>query len=181
MDKLEYLQNLETACGKAASYFDEINSKNGPPIGVIGFDDYPAKGQFTYFSYGLHMVRKPEWKFGRPEYFITIDNDNRLFAVFFGYLISAFAWEKVMGWNTLIGVGDNDAVEGYPYRRIALGPPMYLGWESYAIEGDDLPIHLGMAYLISDGDFEEAAETGFGYLAQKSKESQDYWRTIQRR
>lgn len=172
---------LEANCGKAASYFNEVESNDGPPIAIIGFDDYPQKGEFTYFSYGLHMVKKPEWKFGRPEYFITLDNGDRQFSMLFGYLISAFAWEKVMGWNTLIGVGDEDAVEGFPYRRVALGPPMYLNWGSYALDGDDLPINLGMAYLITDADFEKAAKAGFGYLSQKSDENHDYWRTIQSR
>lgn len=181
MDKREYLSKLEAACGKEASYFNEIDSDDGPPIAIIGFDDYPQQGEFTYFSYGLHMVKKPEWKFGRPEYFVTVDNSNREFALFFAYLISVFAWKKIMGWNTLIGAGDEDAIDGYPYRRIALGPPMYLDWESYAIEGDDLPINIGMAYFISDFDFEKAAATGFGYLAQKSDENYDYWRTIQSR
>ena len=181
MEKSDYLAILQERCGRTASYFHQVKAEEGPPIAVIGFDDYPRTGDHTYFSYGLHRVERPEWLRGRPEYFITIDNSDRLFAAFFAYLISAFAWEKVMGWNTLIGAGEEDAVEGYPYRRIALGPPMYLGWEHYSTSDDDLPINWGMGYFISDDDFAAAAENGFGYLDQKSKSDYNYWRRIQRR
>lgn len=179
MNKKTYLDILEKRCGQVASYFNEIKADNGPPISIIGFDDYPRSGNYTYFSYGLHKVGRPEWKYGRPEYYICINIGNREFAMFFAYLISAFAWEKVMGWNTLIGAGESDAVAGYPYRRIALGPPMYLEWSDYKIVGDELPIHLGMGYYISDVDFTVAAEMGFCFLDMKTKEIYDYWRRIQ--
>ncbi len=181
MKKTDYLAVLEELCAKQASYFYEIKADDGPPIALIGFDDYPRPGDHTYFSYGLHRVKRPEWTHGRPEYFIVIDNKDRLFAAFFGYLLSAFAWQKVMGWNTLIGAGENDAVDGYPYRRLALGPPMYLGWESYFTEDDDLPIYWGMGYFISDLDFEAAAQAGSVYLDQKSKSDYNYWRRLVRR
>lgn len=179
MNSKEYLRELEVCCGSEAGYFNQMKAEGGPEIGIVGFDNYPVKGHFTYFTHGLHLLNKPEWIAGRPEYFITIDQPDRSFAMFFGYLISAFAFEKIMGWNTLIGVGDSDAVEGYPYRRVALGPPCYLGWRDYRFETTDgLPIHLGMGYFISDGDFEKAAQTGFGYLQQKLDEDQDYWRKL---
>ena len=148
-------------------------------IGVVGFDDYPKKGHYTYFSYGLHLLGKPEWIAGRPEYFISIDNGDRGFPLFFAYLLSAFAPEKVMGWNTLIGAGDQDAVDGHPYRRIALGPPEYLPWKNHCIEeAGHLPIHLGMAYFVSDDDFVEASKVGIFYLQQKLHDAPDYWRKI---
>jgi len=151
-------------------------------IGIAGFDDYPQAGHFTYFSHGLHLLGKPEWARGRPEYFISIDQPDRGFAMFFAWLLSAFASEKVMSWNTLIGAGEDDAVEGYPYRRIALGPPAYLDWESYRLdEPGQLPIHLGMGYFISDGDFETARASGFGFLMEKMEEDPDYWRRIKLR
>jgi hypothetical protein len=179
MHRREFVEELQRRCGKPPDYFDQMDSEEGPMIGIVGFDDYPVPGQFTYFTHGLHLINKPQWIAGRPEYFITIDREDRAFALFFAYLISAFAFEKVMSWNTLIGAGDSDAVEGYPYRRIALGPPQYLEWINYRIdEPEALPIHFGMAYFISDADFEEAVETGFGYLQQKMEEDYDYWRKI---
>ena len=127
-------------------------------------------------------MARGEWIAGRPEYFITIDQPNRDFALFFAYLLSAFSPEKVMGWNTLIGAGDADAVKGYPYRRIALGPPLYLDWPSYRLdETSQLPINLGMAYFISDDDFTTAAATGFGFLSQKIQVDPAYWRKIKKR
>ena len=181
MNRPQYVEELERRCRTAPQYFNQIKAEEGPPIGVVGFDHYPRNGHFTYFSHGLHLLEKPEWKFGRPEYFVSIDNPNRTFALFFAYLISAFAFEKVMGWNTLIGAGDEDAVEGYPYRRMALGPPAYLGWTDYRLdEPNSLPMHLGMAYFISDDDFKHASETGFGYLKQKMDDDPDYWRKIKK-
>lgn len=169
-------------CGREATYFNQIKSDDGPTIGLVGFDDYPLSGHFTYFTHGLHQLGKPEWVAGRPEYFVTIDNADRSFALFFAYVISAFAYEKVMGWGTLIGAGDDDAIEGYPYRRLALGPPLYLGWRNYRLEDPGmLPINLGMAYYMSDADFEAAADVGFDFLVEKLEEDPDYWRRIQRR
>jgi hypothetical protein len=87
-----------------------------------------------------------------------------------------------MGWNTLIGAGDEDAVKGHPYRRIALGPPLYLEWPSYRLEEtSQLPINLGMAYFMSDDDFAAATTTGFGFLAQQTQIDPDYWRKIKKR
>jgi hypothetical protein len=182
MHREHYLEELERRVGREPDYYNNMQSEGGPNIGLAGFDHYPRKGDFTYFSHGLHLLAKPQWIAGRPEYFISIDNDNRGFGLFFAYLLSAFAPEKVMGWNTLIGAGDEDAVEGHPYRRMALGPPVYLDWPSYRIdEPGQLPINLGMAYFISDDDFETAAATGFGYLEQRMQEEPDYWRKIKKR
>lgn len=180
MIKTEYLAFLEKQCDKEATYFYEIKAENGPPIALIGFDNYPRNGDYTYFSYGLHRVENSEWKIYKPEYYITINNANRSFAAFFGFVISSFAWEKVMGWNTLIGAGDEDAVDGYPYRRIALGPPMYLGWENYSVQDGEMPIQFGLGYYISDEDFENAVKSGFGYLEERSKIDYNYWRTLRR-
>ena len=180
MNKREYLDCLEFRCNKEASYFYEIKAENGPPITLIGFDNYPREGDHTYFSYGLHRVENPAWKFGKPEYYITINTNNRTFAAFFGFVISSFAWEKVMGWNTLVGAGDEDAVGGYPYRRIALGPPMYLAWEDYSIQDANMPISLGMGYFISDDDFNAASNTGIEYLEERSKSDYNYWRKLRR-
>jgi len=180
MNRKQYVEELERRCGRVPDYFNQINAEGGPMIGIAGFDNYPLSGHFTYFSHGLHLLGKREWVAGRPEYFISIDKDNRSFALFFAYLLSMFAVEKVMGWKTLIGAGDRNAVDGHPYRRIALGPPQYLGWASYRIEeAGCLPIHLGMAYFISDEDFIEASKAGVGYLQKKMEEDPDYWRRIQ--
>jgi hypothetical protein len=182
MNRKQYSDEIQSRCGKPPDYFNQMEAEDGPVIGVMGFDHYPRRGEFTYFTHGLHSLNRPEWKLGRPEYFICIDREDRSFSCFFAYLISAFAVEKVMGWNTLIGAGDDDAVEGYPYRRIALGPAQYLGWPSYRIdEPGSLPINLGMAYFISDEDFIEASEVGFGYLQQKMEEDHDYWRRLKKR
>jgi hypothetical protein len=180
MDKATYLSKLESRCGKKADYFFQEQFEEGPPIGVIGFDHYPREGDYTYFTYGLHLVGREEWTHGRPEYFITIDSNERLFAIFFSYVISSFAWEKSMTWNTLLGIGNEDAVEGYPYRRLALGMPQYLNWSDYQLkDNNELPINFGMAFFISDSDFSEAAEVGFSYLEQMMEKDHDYWRKLQ--
>ncbi|MCS6135378.1 hypothetical protein G3496_10590 [Shewanella baltica] len=129
----------------------------------------------------MHKLDKPEWKVGRPEYFLTIDSDNREFAMFLAYLLSVFSTEKIMSWNTLIGISDGDAIEGFPYRRMALGMPLYLNWEPYKLEPDnELPINFGMAFLISNSDFELAKDRGFSFLTDKLDEDQDYWWKIKR-
>jgi hypothetical protein len=181
MNRQEYLEELQRRCGRAPDYFNQVDAEGGPTIGVVGFDHYPSQGQFTYFSHGLHLLDKPEWKFGLPEYFITIDNGNRGFSFFFAYVLSAFAPEKVMSWNTLLGVGDDDAIEGHPYRRIALGPPAYLEWDNYRFDDPGhLPINLGMGYFISDNDYAEACKVGFDYLEQQMRRDPDYWRRIKK-
>ena len=179
MNRKQYVEELQQRCACVPNYFNQIDANGGPMIGIVGFDSYPLPGHFTYFSHGLHLLSKREWVAGRPEYFISIDNGNRSFALFFAYLLSVFAFEKVMGWKTLIGAGEQDAVAGHPYRRIALGPPQYLDWENYLIqEAGYLPIHLGMACFISDDDFGEASKIGVGFLQSKMKEDPDYWRKI---
>ena len=182
MNREQFTREISVRCGQHPEFFNQIQAGGGPMIGIVGFDNYPSAGRFTYFSHGLHLLNKREWVAGRPEYFITIDNPNREFALFFAYLLSAFAGEKVMGWNTLLGAGDVDAVDGYPYRRIALGPPTYLGWLSYELpDATELPINFGMAYFLSDDDFERAAEMGIGYLQLKLEQDPDYWWKIRRR
>lgn len=181
MDKVTFLNELELRCGKKADYIFQKQYEEGPPIGVIGFDHYPREGEYTYFTYGLHLVGRKEWTHGRPEYFLTIDSNERLFAMFFAYVLSSFAFEKAMTWSTLLGIGDEDAVEGYPYKRLALGMPQYLNWDNYQFkDGNELPINFGMAYLISDSDFSKAAKVGFGYLTQMMEKDYDYWRKLQR-
>ena len=178
MTKEDYIKELELRCKNTADFFFQEKFEEGPPIGIIGFDNYPRKEEFTYFTYGLHLVGKEEWVRGTPEYFLTIDNGNRNFAVFFAYIMSIFSFEKSMTWGTLLGI-DEAAVEGFPYRRIALGQPHYLDWKNYQFGDSDLPINLGMAYLISDADFIEAAQVGFSYLEQMMETDHDYWKKLQ--
>src|SRR5687767_810592 len=73
MHRREYIEELERRCGKPADYLNQIDSEDGPVIGILGFDNYPLPGHLTYFSHGLHLLNKPQWVAGRPEYFITID------------------------------------------------------------------------------------------------------------
>jgi len=181
MGSEEYLNELEQRCKKSADYFYDSSSNDGPKIGIFGFDNYPAPGQFTYFTYGLHRLGKPEWTHGVPEYFIVIDSPNRSFAEYFGYLVSTFAFEKTMNWSTLIGIGEEDAVEGYPYRWLALAPPAYLDWENYKFTNKEgLPINFGMGYFISNNDFETVKAKGMYYLKDKMEEDYEYWKRIQK-
>ena len=170
-----YLQSIESRVGREANYFERYDNGRDPALSVFGFDNYPRNGRFTYFSYGLHLLNKPEWEHGRPEYFLTIDQSDRQFALFFAYMLSVFASEKSMNWATLMEL-DVNAVDGFPYCRIALGPPRYLGWNDYHIDcGEAIPIALGMAYLISNDDFQSARDRGFQFLADKLEIEEDYW------
>jgi hypothetical protein len=180
MQSDRYVNELESRCGKAAEYFNGTDVEGGHKIGLIGFDHYPAKNEYTYFSYGLHSLNKPEWKFGRPEYFVVVNNPDRAFGLYFAHLISAFALEKVMSWNTLLAVGESDAIDGYPYKWIALGMPQYLNWSDYQIQDPGyLSINLGMAYYISNKDCDLAREQGMEFLEEKLKQDPNYWKTIQ--
>ena len=181
MDSNAYVEELERRCGKSAAVFFDASAQDGPQIGIIGFDNYPVAGEYTYFSYGLHRLEKPEWTHGVPEYFIVIDCPNRSFASYFGYLISEFGFEKTMAWNTLLGVGEEDAIDGYPYRWVAFASPEYLDWDDYIIVPKaGLPIHLGMGYFISNNDFQTVRERGISFLNEKTEVDYEYWKRIQK-
>lgn len=71
---LEYLDNIfqtEPEFFKNDSLIESI-----PGVTSIIYKDIPEKGYITAFTYGLSLVKHPEWKFGRPELCISVKSSS---------------------------------------------------------------------------------------------------------
>jgi len=72
-----YLNYLNDIFQQEPLYFMEDSLIDGlPGVASIVYKDIPEKGYTTAFTYGLSLVKHPEWKFGRPELCVSVASTN---------------------------------------------------------------------------------------------------------
>lgn len=81
---LEHLDNIfqqEPEFYKNESLIDGVSG-----VSSIVYKDIPEKGYITALTYGLSLVKHPDWKFGRPELCISVQSPNLDWGQVVGYI-----------------------------------------------------------------------------------------------
>jgi hypothetical protein len=82
----EYLEHLDDLAGKQGVYHLATKEQERPALWSIIYRDTPDEGSLTAFTYGLSAVTHPEWRLGRPELVISVDNTDRTWGLAIGEL-----------------------------------------------------------------------------------------------
>jgi len=76
-----------------------------PPVFTFTYRDRFGDNTVSGFTYGLSLVRHPDWRLGRPELFISMDSSNVDWVLAAGYAATAWRGEKPYRAGDLFDLG----------------------------------------------------------------------------
>jgi len=72
-----YLEHLDNIFQQEPEFYKNDSLVEGiSGVTSIVYRDIPEKGFITALTYGLSLVKHPDWKFGRPELCISVESPN---------------------------------------------------------------------------------------------------------
>jgi hypothetical protein len=102
----KYLQHLDAIFQTEPLFFKEESLMEGlPGVTIIVYKDIPEPGYITGITYGLSLVKHPDWKFGRPELSITVASSSLDWPAAMGYLANNLRGEFDFSYGQAINFG----------------------------------------------------------------------------
>jgi hypothetical protein len=82
-----YLEHLDKIFQRTPQFYKEDSLIDGlPGMTSIVYTAIPEKGFITAFTYGLSLIKHPEWKFGRAELCISVESSKLDWGQVVGYI-----------------------------------------------------------------------------------------------
>ena len=138
----KYLHHLNAIFQTEPLFFKEESLIEGVPgVSIIVYKDIPEPGYITGITYGLSLVKHPNWKFGRPELCITVES-------------SSPDWPAAMGYvaNNLRGEFDFSYGQALEFGQISEDSEMdafFIFAPAILKKEDFLNIDIGLDYKIN--------------------------------
>jgi hypothetical protein len=76
-----------------------------PPVFTFTYHDRFGENTISGFTYGLSLVKHPDWRLGRPELFVSMDSSNIDWVLAAGYVATAWRGEKPYSAGDLFDLG----------------------------------------------------------------------------
>jgi hypothetical protein len=147
---VEFLKFCERNFGAKVGSIHVLPSSNRalPDISMFIWHDCPEPGVMTVISYGLSLMRKPEWVRGRPELMLRLETKDEAWGFAVAAFIDMFREEKTFTYQTILTT-DNPVVPGTEMRGFfTFGPPVAKPEEMTFASAEGLPINLTGFYPI---------------------------------
>lgn len=104
-----YLEHLDNIFKKEPEFYKNDSLIEGlSGVTSIVYKDIPEKSYTTALTYGLSLVKHPEWKFGRPELCISVESSNIDWGIVAGFLanklrgVCPFSYGQTINFHELI-------------------------------------------------------------------------------
>ena len=102
-----YLAHLDNVFQQEPLFYKEESLIEGlPGVSTIVYTNIPEKGCVTAFTYGLSLVKHPDWKLGRPELCISVESANISWARIAGYLANQLRGDCPFSYGQTINFGN---------------------------------------------------------------------------
>jgi hypothetical protein len=139
----KYLQHLDDIFEQEPEFYSHESAiKGAPDITAIVYKDVPEKGYITAFTYGLSLVKHPDWENGRPELCISVASPHLNWAMVAGYIANQLRGECPFAYGETIHFGQPIAADSTMDAFFIFAPS--------TIEADDyLDINIGLDYNIN--------------------------------
>ncbi len=134
---LDHIFQQEPEFHKNESLIDGI-----PGVTAIVYKDIPEKGYTTALTYGLSLVKHPEWKFGRPELCISVESPNLDWGQVVGYIANKLRGDCPFTYGQTINFGEKISDDSEMNAFFIFAP-------STLDKNDYLNIDIGADYKIS--------------------------------
>lgn len=152
-----FLEFLDEAFGQEETILKHDAEDGGPPVSVFVFRDVIEPGTITGVTYGLSLIRHPDWTSGsRPELFISMKSTDMAWASAAAYFAASFRSEKRFCYGdvftTDVPLAEDTEMDGvlvFAQSLFDMNPP-HLKLNDYDISFSQLyPIHRSELPLYS--------------------------------
>lgn len=139
----KYLEHLDKIFRREPEFFKNDSLIEGlPGVSSIVYRDVPEKGYITALTYGLSLVKHPDWKFGRPELCISVESSGNAWAMVAGYVANHLRGDCPFSYGQTINFGERIS-EDSEMDAFLIFAPSTLDREDY------LDIDVGLDYKIN--------------------------------
>lgn len=138
-----YLKHLDNIFQQEPEFYLNDSLIDGlPGVTSIVYRDVPDKGYITAFTYGLSLVKHPDWKVGRPELCITVESLNSDWGQVVGYIANKLRGECPFSYGQTINFRE-------PISGDSRMDAFFVFTPSVLKKEDYLNIDIGADYKIS--------------------------------
>lgn len=157
-----YLEHLDRIFQQEPEFHKNESLIDGiPGVTAIVYKDIPEKGYTTALTYGLSLVKHPEWKYGRPELCISVESANLDWGKVVGYIANKLRGDCPFSYGQTINFGEKIS-EDSEMNAFFIFAPSTLDKEGYLnIDvGTDYKISIAGLYPIYSDELETINEIG---------------------
>jgi hypothetical protein len=132
-----------------------------PGVTSIVYKDIPEKGYTTAFTYGLSLIKHPEWKFGRPELCISVESSSIHWGKVIGFIANKLRGDFPFSYGQIINfhaqISDDSEMDAF-----FVFAPSTLDRDGYSdIDiGADYKINIAGLYPMYSDEFEVYQKIG---------------------
>ncbi|WP_433172950.1 suppressor of fused domain protein [Actinoallomurus sp. CA-150999] len=155
-------------------YLDRLNEWAGdepeshlvtPSEAELPVFTFTYRGQFgentiSGFTYGLSLVRHPDWRLGSPELFISMDSENLNWTLAAGYVATAWRGEKRYSAGDAFDLGDPISPDESEMSVLLLFLATDLDPEFTRVELPDRVINIVQLYPMYESEMPLLEEKG---------------------
>lgn len=101
-----YLQHMENIFHQEPEFYKEESLMPGAPgVTTFVYRDIPKPGHIVGITYGLSLVKHPNWKYGRAELLICVDSSVLNWATVAGYIANKLRGDCPFSYGQTINFG----------------------------------------------------------------------------
>lgn len=139
----KYLQHLDDIFQQEPEFYSHKSALEGvPDVTAIVYRDVPEKGYITAFTYGLSLVKHPDWELGRPELCISVASSDLNWGLVAGYIANQLRGECPFAYGETINFGQ-------PITADSAMDAFFIFAPSTITAGDYLNVDIGLDYNIN--------------------------------
>jgi len=138
---LEYWTNYFNA--EPLFYRNESLTQGIPGVSTLVFKDFPEKGLITGLTYGLSLVKHPDWKNGRGELCICVESESLDWAQVAGYIANKLRGNCPFSYGNTINFGQPISNDSEMDAFLVFAPGIFEDQKDY------LDIDIGCEYKIN--------------------------------
>jgi hypothetical protein len=142
-----FLNHLDELMGCEGQYALITEKDERPPVWTVSYADVPEDGMLTAFTYGLSTTEHPDWKHGRPELVVSVNSDDRNWALAAGHVVRIYRGESSFSYGTVLEVGDRPSDQS-AMSAFFLFAPLVLDQSQARVVLADRVINFVQAYPI---------------------------------
>lgn len=158
----KYLMHLDTIFKQEPEFYSNNSLIDGVK-GVVSivYKDIPEKGYITALTYGLSLVKHPEWKSGRTELCISVQSDNLDWGLVVGFLANRLRSKSPFCYGEVINFGEQISKDSEMDTFLVFAPSTLDNHDYLNIDvGTDYKINIAGLYPIYSEEIEVYNQIG---------------------
>ncbi|MBL7792387.1 MAG: suppressor of fused domain protein [Saprospiraceae bacterium] len=158
-----YLEHLDHIFQEKPEFYKNESLIEGiSGVTSIVYKDIPEKGYTTALTYGLSLVKHPEWKFGRPELCISVESASIDWGQIVGFIANKFRGDCPFSYGQTINfreqISDDSEMDAFfIFAPSILNKDDYLNIDI----GTDYKINIAGLYPMYSDELEIYEKIGF--------------------